>query len=58
MAKLFTTIPVGNLTHNLILEVEISGFRWWMFRLRIGIWLIRLAARIAGMGITIKYDDF
>lgn len=42
---------------SITLNVVISGYRSWIVRLKIATVLIRLAAKIAGMGIEIVNKD-
>lgn len=40
-----------------VLTVHLRGFKWWMVRVRLAIWVIRLASVIAPNGISIDFDE-
>lgn len=44
-------IPIGSITKNITLDVEIAGYRGWLVRLKVAMWLIGLGCRVAGLGV-------
>ena len=46
-------IPIDELTAAITLKVTIIGYSGWIVRLKIARWLLRLACRVAGMGLEI-----
>jgi len=51
MPSTVAKIPVKSLTKDITLDVEIVGYRGWLVRLKIAMWLIGVACRVAGMGV-------
>lgn len=49
-----TTVKASDLTANLTLDVRISGTKALLWRLKLAMWLIELAAHVAGTGVTIE----
>lgn len=49
-----TKVTLGSIVSRMTMVVEIEGTRLWPWRLRIAMWLIRLAARVIGCGIRIN----
>lgn len=47
------SIPVTDLTRQLTMKISISGIRAWEVRMKIGEWLIRLAANIMAMNLDL-----
>ena len=47
-------VPISELTEEITLRVRITGYRGWRVRLACAVWLIRLATRVAGMGIEVQ----
>lgn len=43
-------LPVGELTREITMRVNIGGFRGWLIRMRIAILLFRIGAWIMGLG--------
>lgn len=43
-------IGINEVTHEMTMNVTVIGYRGWLIRMRIALWLIRLACWIAGMG--------
>ena len=54
MATNNVTIPLSRATQNVTLNVKVSGVRVWKFRQTVGIWLIKLAARVMGVGVHVE----
>lgn len=46
-----TRIPVNSLTKSITVDVEIVGYKGWLVRLKIAMWLIGLACKVAGVGM-------
>lgn len=44
-------IPIKSITKDMTLNIEVVGYRGWLVRLKIALFLISLAARVAGVGI-------
>lgn len=51
MPSTVAKIPVNSLTSSFTLDVEIVGYQGWLVRLKIALWLIGLACKVAGMGV-------
>jgi hypothetical protein len=47
-------IKVSDVVKEMNLTVNISGVRIFKLRLSIGVWLIRIAAKLIGCGIEVK----
>ena len=54
MASLHT--PITNVTKNLTLTLTLTGVRSWQARVWVGTQLIRLAARVMGVGFRVETD--
>ena len=50
-------IPVQKVMRQVTMNVTVTGIRIWKVRLTLGVWLIRLAAVVAGVGIRIDTGD-
>ena len=50
-------IPVASIAKDITVQVNLTGFRWWHLRLRLGMVLMRLAIWVAGMGCEIGEFD-
>lgn len=46
-------MPIRDVTKDLHMKVRITGVRVFQWRLTVCAWLIKLAALVAGMGLTI-----
>jgi hypothetical protein len=52
-------ISISSVTKEMVMQVEVTGVRWFSFRLTIAKGLIWLAAKIAGVGVQIvKAPDY
>jgi len=47
-------IPMASVTKDVTVNVNLTGFRQWHMRLRIGLVLMRLAIWISGMGCKVE----
>jgi len=47
-------IPIASVTKDLTVQVNLTGFRQWHLRLRVGMVLMRLAIWISGMGCNVE----
>lgn len=47
-------VDASKVASNMTMNVHVTGFQSWLWRKRIGVWLIRLAAYVMGVGIEIK----
>jgi hypothetical protein len=57
MAELTAKIPISKVTKEVTMQVRVTGFRSFKFRLWIATLLIRLAAFVAGMGIEVNLEE-
>jgi len=57
MAKKTARVNLRRAASNMILEVEVVGVRTFRLRLVIAFWLIRLAAKVGGVGIRIERKE-
>lgn len=51
------SMSVSEVVKGMTLKVVVTGYRSWFVRLKIASFLIRLAAKVAGMGIEIVNKD-
>jgi len=56
MASDTVTFIAGDLAKELTMNVKIVGLNLFRFRVRIAVWLIRIAAKIAGTGIEVNSE--
>ena len=47
-------VPVNDLTHQVVVHVDIVGYQGWLVRLVIAKFLLRLACWIAGVGLQVN----
>ena len=47
-------VPISSVTPNLTVHVRVTGVKTWRVRLWLAMRLIRLAARVAGVGLRIE----
>ena len=53
MAEPTLTFEASDLAEQLTMQVSVKGYQGWRFRLRIAVWLIRLAAWIARVNLEV-----
>jgi len=54
MADLNTTVPMSKVTEQITMNVKVTGVRRALWRLWLGVHLIKLAALVIGCNITVE----
>jgi hypothetical protein len=49
--------PANKLSEHVTLEVSLTGYKFWSFKIKIALFLIRIAAYIAGFKHEITLED-
>ena len=49
-------IPIDEISGRMTLNVRVTGLRRWNLRMRLALWLIRLAGVVAPIGFEIETD--
>ena len=49
-----TSIPIQRVMENVTMTVRVTGLCVWRVRLRLGVWLMRIAARIMGVELDVE----
>jgi hypothetical protein len=49
MAQSVAQIKAKEIAQGITVTVQIKGLKWWEVRMKVAVWLVRLATWIAGM---------
>lgn len=50
-------VPVMGLMKDATVKVKLTGYRGWMWRARVAVWLMWLAVWLTGMGCEVEEPD-
>jgi hypothetical protein len=50
-------LPLSRIMKNATLNVRLTGIRVWWLRQQVGIWLIKCAARVMGVGFFVEMEQ-
>jgi len=51
------SIAMNDIMKRYQVRIHIEGYRWWRMRMNMAVLLVRLAARLAGLGIEVDLED-
>lgn len=53
-ASTHISVPMSKVSGTTVVQVRLTGLRWWMFRLRFALWLVTVAGWVAPIRFDIE----